>query len=122
VEQKKYAAANPSEPRQLNSWKDIAHYLRVNVRTAQKWERERGLPINRVFGPRSRVSADTLALDAWKNQITRISNQRDHCYRWPLAANVTVEVRFMGGNLMPEHVELLRDYLGLVKAALGAQD
>jgi hypothetical protein len=31
----------------LNSWKDIAGYLKCGVRTAQRWERDLGLPIYR---------------------------------------------------------------------------
>ena len=41
-----------SGPRQLTSWKEIAHHLSVNVRAAQKWERERGLPVHRASGAR----------------------------------------------------------------------
>ena len=31
-------------PQELSSWKEIAVYLGVGVRTAQTWERERGFP------------------------------------------------------------------------------
>jgi hypothetical protein len=34
----------------LSSWKDIANYLGKGVRTAQRWERERGLPVRRPDG------------------------------------------------------------------------
>ena len=66
MEQKK---SSQDSPRQLTSWKEIAHYLGVNVRTAQKWERERSLPVRRVPGARSRVSADSDSLEAWKEQL-----------------------------------------------------
>jgi hypothetical protein len=36
----------------LNSWKDIANYLQVSVRTAQLWEAQRGLPIPHLPGGR----------------------------------------------------------------------
>lgn len=52
---------------QLSSWKEIASYLRVGVRTAQMWERERGLPIRRIPGPRGRVLANVEELEAWKH-------------------------------------------------------
>ena len=32
--------ADQPAPRELNSWKEIALHLGVNVRSAQKWERE----------------------------------------------------------------------------------
>jgi hypothetical protein len=49
----------------LSSWKEIAAYLGVNVRTAQKWEAERGLPVRRLPGGRGRVMASVEELDAW---------------------------------------------------------
>jgi DNA-binding transcriptional regulator YiaG len=59
--------AGPSEPgRDLASWKEIADYLGVSVRAAQKWEQERGLPVKRLPGRRSGVSARVEALDAWR--------------------------------------------------------
>ena len=54
--------------RELSSWKEIADYLRVSVRTAQGWEKDHGLPIRRV-GTRGRVFANTDALDAWKTRF-----------------------------------------------------
>ena len=49
----------------LSSWKEIAAYLGVNVRTAQKWEAERGLPVRRLPGGRGRVMASVEEMDAW---------------------------------------------------------
>jgi hypothetical protein len=59
--------ATPEQRRELTSWKEIADYLGVNVRTAQKWEKERGLPVRRMPGGSGRVSADPVALTAWKD-------------------------------------------------------
>lgn len=53
--------------RELSSWKEIANYLGISVRTAQDWERTRGLPVRRLPGPRSPVSARVAELDTWKN-------------------------------------------------------
>lgn len=50
----------------LNSWKEIASYLQVSVRTAQLWEAHRGLPIRRVPGGRGGVWADPAELDSWR--------------------------------------------------------
>lgn len=55
------------QPREeLTSWKEIAEHLRVAVRTAQTWEREKGLPVRRMPGERGRVSADPAELSRWK--------------------------------------------------------
>lgn len=104
-------------PRTLTSWKEIAHHLGVNVRTAQKWERIRALPVHRVGGAKSRVSADSATLDTWKQQLAHAPNQ-ERCYRWPLGPGLTVEVRFAGTDLGPAHIDLLREYLDLFKTAL----
>ena len=36
---------NPSD--RLDSWKEIAAYLRRDVRTVQRWEKREGLPVHR---------------------------------------------------------------------------
>lgn len=51
---------------QLESWQSIAEYLGVSVRTAQKWEIERGLPVSRPADARGKVSADPADLDQWR--------------------------------------------------------
>ncbi len=50
----------------LQSWKEIAAYLGVTVRTVQRWEKEADLPIHRQgTGRRSRVVAYSDELDSW---------------------------------------------------------
>ena len=39
-----------TQHRRLDSWKAIAQYLGRDVRSVQRWERERGLPVHRVPG------------------------------------------------------------------------
>ena len=56
--------------RLLTSWKEIADYLGVTVRTAQRWEAEQGLPVRRLGGDRARVAADCSELDAWRLRST----------------------------------------------------
>jgi len=53
-------------PPELTSWKEIAARLQVTVRTAQEWEKKRGLPVRRVPGQgRSRVYLRVDELEAW---------------------------------------------------------
>ncbi len=50
----------------LDSWKEIAEYLRRESRTAMRWERQKGLPVHRVPGGRRQVVfAYPEELDAW---------------------------------------------------------
>ena len=54
-----------STGQRLDSWKEIAGYLRRGVRTAQRWERDAGLPVRRVGGDRQAVYAFRAELDDW---------------------------------------------------------
>jgi tetratricopeptide (TPR) repeat protein len=50
----------------LTGWKAIAGFLAVDVRTARRWEAERGLPVHRLPGAgRSAVWADPGELRGW---------------------------------------------------------
>ena len=50
----------------LDSWKDIAAYLGRDLRTVQRWESERRLPVHRLpGGDKPRVYALQSELDAW---------------------------------------------------------
>ena len=40
--------AVPSAEDRLDSWKEIAAYLRKGLRTVQRWERTEGLPVRRL--------------------------------------------------------------------------
>lgn len=55
--------------RELTSWKEIADFLEVSVRTAQRYELELGLPVRRLAGEKGRaVAANVDALVAWKRK------------------------------------------------------
>jgi hypothetical protein len=59
----------------LDSWKEIAGYLRRAVRTAQRWERTAGLPVRRVASRRSAVYAFRSELDSWwQRQSARLGD------------------------------------------------
>lgn len=51
--------------RDLSTWQEVAAYLGVSVRTAQKWEKTRGLPVHRAVGEKARVRAYSNELEAW---------------------------------------------------------
>ena len=56
----------PTPGQRLTSWKEIASHFGRDVRTVMRWEKERGLPVQR--GPNGKtgvVFADTSELDAW---------------------------------------------------------
>src|SRR5215467_11187509 len=53
----------------LEAWKDIAAYLRRDVRTVQRWEKSLGLPIHRFQDSRSGpVFAYKRELDSWRDK------------------------------------------------------
>lgn len=58
-------------PEQLTSWKEIADYLNVSLRTAQNWEREKGLPVQRMAGEKGRVIAHPAELERWRRATFR---------------------------------------------------
>jgi hypothetical protein len=58
----------------LSGWKEIAGQLGVDVRTVQRWEKKFNLPILRNPGARSRVHADSQALEIWRQQLSRPSS------------------------------------------------
>ena len=59
----------PNGGTRLVSWKEIAAFFRVTVRTVQNWESERGLPVHRIPGSRGRVYADTSELIDWQSKF-----------------------------------------------------
>jgi TolB-like protein/Flp pilus assembly protein TadD len=53
----------------LDSWKEIAAYLKKEVRTVQRWEKNLGLPVRRLAqGKQGTVFAYKSDLDAWWQQ------------------------------------------------------
>src|SRR5690348_2800876 len=50
----------------LDSWKEIAAYLKKEVRTVQRWEKNLGLPVRRLaHGKQGTVFAYKSELDSW---------------------------------------------------------
>jgi hypothetical protein len=57
--------SRPDDTR-FDSWKEIATYLRHDLRTVRRWEKERSLPVHRVpGGGRTAVYAFRAEIDAW---------------------------------------------------------
>lgn len=55
-----------SDSDRLDSWKDVADYLRKDIRTCQRWHSEYGLPVHRyIQSSRSRVFAFRSEIDMW---------------------------------------------------------
>lgn len=55
-----------SSSRRLNSWKEIADFLDRDVRSVQRWEHERGLPVHRIPGQKGgAVFAYEAELEDW---------------------------------------------------------
>jgi TolB-like protein/Tfp pilus assembly protein PilF len=62
---------------QLDSWKEIAAYLKRDVTTVQRWEKREGMPVHRHLHDRmGSVYASTSELDAWV-QSRRLSLEQE---------------------------------------------
>jgi hypothetical protein len=61
------SAQRKLESNTLQSWKEIAAYLKRGVRTAQRWEQTAGLPVRRPRhnGDKSPVFAFPEEIDSW---------------------------------------------------------
>src|SRR5260221_9843636 len=58
--------SSSGKERRLESWGEIASYLRREIRTVQRWEKTLGLPIPRLqVGKQSSVYAYPSELDKW---------------------------------------------------------
>src|SRR5436309_15664276 len=56
----------------LDSWEEIATYLRREVRTVQLWEKKEGLPVHRHFHQQlGSVYAFRSEVDRWRREVSR---------------------------------------------------
>jgi len=56
------------ERKRLDSWKEIADYLRRDITTGKRWEKEKGLPVHRLpGGKRQPVFAYQDEINAWSS-------------------------------------------------------
>jgi tetratricopeptide (TPR) repeat protein len=72
-------ADEPASNGRLDSWKEIAAYLRRSVRSAKRWEKEEQLPVRRhTHGKRDSVFAYRTELDEWwDNRRSKLSDRND---------------------------------------------
>lgn len=67
----------------LDSWKEIASYLRREVRTVQLWEKKEGLPIRRHFHKRlGSVFAYRSEIDLWQRRVSRTHHEEQAPIGW----------------------------------------
>jgi tetratricopeptide (TPR) repeat protein len=58
--------SRPPDEDRLDSWKEIAAYMKRDVRTVRRWEKSEGLPVRRhLHNQRASVSASRAELDKW---------------------------------------------------------
>lgn len=68
----------------LDSWKEIASYLRREVRTVQLWEKKEGLPVHRHFHKRlGSVYAYRSEIDIWQRRVSRTEPSQEIPANWP---------------------------------------
>lgn len=90
----------PPEDR-LDSWKEIAAYLRRGPRTVQRWGREQGLPVHRLgHGRQGQVFAYKSELDAWwksrSSELEREAPAPPRPRRWLIGLAAAVVVLALG--------------------------
>lgn len=87
---------------ELNSWKEIAAFLEVNVRTAQRWEAQHGMPVRRFAGEKGRVAASTDELQAWRRRALQEKTPRwaDVRFLQQYAAAVSAAALILAGLLV----------------------
>jgi len=82
----------------LNSWKEIAVYLRTTSRTVQRWEKAEGLPVHRhLHSQRHAVYAYKPELDTWWKRRGTTSQVPQRALRAMVAALAAVLVAFTAG-------------------------
>ncbi len=100
---------SPEAP--LDSWKEIASYVKRDVSTVQRWEKREGMPIHRhVHDKRGSVYALGSELDAWlqSRKLSLEEEEKDHGAETPADAD---------GDRRPSQTWRLRRWLVLAGVA-----
>lgn len=93
-----------SDDERLDSWKEVARYLKREVRTVQRWEKSEGLPIHRKHHDSlASVYAYKSELDQWWNSETenRISGAAPAAPARPMVA--VLPLRNLSGDPAQEY-------------------
>jgi TolB-like protein/tetratricopeptide (TPR) repeat protein len=85
----------PTDEPRLESWGEIASYLRREIRTVQRWEKYQGLPVRRLqIGKLGSVYAFRSELDKWyrERQPSAENGEEngEHAENGEIAANVVI--------------------------------
>lgn len=88
-------------PLVLNSWKDIADYLKCGVRTAQRWERDLDLPVCRPRpGKRGPVCAFPNEVRLWMRRKKTEHPELAHVFRDGSAIHTSHELTRISAELV----------------------
>lgn len=116
----------------LDSWKEIAAYLKREVRTLHRWEAQEGLPIHRhVHKERGSVYAYKSELDSWlNNRRTALGPSTPTAETWgrPVQFGVAsliaglvfvmaVSAYWVGRRIWPQHKQATRVMLAVLPFA-----
>ena len=72
----------PPDEDRLDSWKEIAAYMKRDVRTVRRWEKAEGLPVRRhLHNQRASVSASKSELDRWWHNGRSSIEQHEQAFR-----------------------------------------
>lgn len=87
------------EKKKLSSWKEIATYLGIGVRTAQRWEEKLHLPVRRLNdSPGTFVYADKEEIDKWfeekvkSGKLSRKSSSNKKYFFWGIIVIIVLVV------------------------------
>jgi len=86
------------DPVYIVGWKNIAAFLGVSVRTAQRWEMAAGLPVGRVAPAGGSVQARRDLLERWRELPARMPEAALPPRRPALAARAPFGAREAGGG------------------------
>src|SRR5881227_3708524 len=76
----------PTDEPKLESWGEIAAYLRREIRTVQRWETYQRLPVRRLqIGKLGTVYAYRSELDRWYKERQK-RDKHKHLVRWAIGA------------------------------------
>ena len=112
----------------LDGWKEIASYIGRGVRTAQRWERDLGMPVHRLnTGVADVVYANPAELDGWLRRQSRgdlapVAAEHDDTHAGPAANGVgphaAAEPAGMPGQFLQRPVAAHRWIWPVVTAAV----